>query len=554
MPEQVTSCPEVTAPARPGGRWARWELYAVFIPLVTFAALATHNIHAPGLYYDELFVISPATGVPAYKTVFGVPLMISTYVGAEKSWIYPPIFALFGVSAWSIRLPSILMSCGTLVLGYALVRRILNPRWALVFSAACAVHPGFIFLTKVDWGPQVFMLFLKALSLVIWFRWLDGVQRTCWVLLGLWVVGFWDKFNFVWFVIALLLATCAIYRTVIWRKLRSLHPGVLVTAAIGLVVAGLGTLWIVFPLLQKPDTSAFSNRLLHIWALYKYTCTGLATAFMWFKSVPAFPTWTGWIVPTLAVVFLVLALVASAESDSPGNKIDLRALRLCLWCLLMFGIIFLQIALTPQAGGAHHTIMLFPFDLLACFSAAYLLGNALSGTKRGLILLLQGCVFSLWVASNLESLKIHFDKFNDINSFHARFSPRIEQLADYLNAEGNKLEAVHCVDWGIGMQLAALGGPDVRPKIIDEWMTFKEWRQGEANAKATAEKVFSLEKKSIYLSFTAQEPVLPETKSNFAAMEMLAGIRVQPVTFVPAALGETYEGLSNYTSSPSQPK
>ena len=57
------------------------------------------------------------------------------------------------------------------------------------------------------------MLLLKALCLVLCFRWLDGAAKTCWSVLGLWVLGFLDKFNFVWFVIALLIATCAIIET-----------------------------------------------------------------------------------------------------------------------------------------------------------------------------------------------------------------------------------------------------------------------------------------------------------------------------------------------------
>src|SRR5262249_18681961 len=190
--------------------WAKWELVALLIPLLIFVLLATYRIHSPGLYYDEMFVISPAFNVPAYRTWLGVPLQISPYVGAEKSWIYAPIFALFGVSALSIRLPAILISCGTLVLGYSLVRRILSPAWALAFSIACAVQPAFIFLTKVDWGPQVIMLLLKALCLLLCFKWLDGATKSCWSILGLWALGFLDKFNFVWFAIALVIATCVI--------------------------------------------------------------------------------------------------------------------------------------------------------------------------------------------------------------------------------------------------------------------------------------------------------------------------------------------------------
>jgi 4-amino-4-deoxy-L-arabinose transferase-like glycosyltransferase len=186
-----------------------------------------------------MYVISPAIGVPAYRSFFGLPLLISQYVGADKSWIYPPIFALFGVNALSIRLPAILISCGTLALGYVLVRRIWTPRWALIFTMACAVHPGFIFLTKVDWGPIVIMLFLKALCLILLFRWLEGPRRICWLLFGLCALGFLDKFNFVWLVVALLFATPAIYGAEVLRKLRSIPVGILVTVAIGAFAAGL---------------------------------------------------------------------------------------------------------------------------------------------------------------------------------------------------------------------------------------------------------------------------------------------------------------------------
>ena len=41
-----------------------------------------------------------------------------------------------------------------------------------------------------------------------------------------------------------------------------------------------------------------------------------------------------------------------------------------------------QIVITPQAGGPHHTLMLFPLDLLACFAAAFLFVNTMSVRKR----------------------------------------------------------------------------------------------------------------------------------------------------------------------------
>ena len=91
--------------------------------LLAFTAFATYQIHSPGLYMDEMDFVAAATGKRPYRSWLGIPLMVFPYIGALKAWIYTPIFALFGVSAVSIRLPVVLISCGTLALGYTLVRR-----------------------------------------------------------------------------------------------------------------------------------------------------------------------------------------------------------------------------------------------------------------------------------------------------------------------------------------------------------------------------------------------------------------------------------------------
>ena len=246
------------------GNWARWETLTLLGLLSVYVALATYKIHSPGIYYDEILSLAPAAGEQPYLKCFGLPLMVFPYIGALKSWIYTPIFALFGVSPVTVRLPTILISCGTLALGYSLVRRILGPRWAVAFTGACAVHPGFVFLTKVDWGPIALMLFLKALCLVLLFKWLEGPQRICWSVFGVCILGFFDKFNFIWFVVSLAFSTSAIYGPEIFRKLRSVPLRALVAIAIALVAIGLLVLWIVYPILQKPHTQGFAGRFSHM--------------------------------------------------------------------------------------------------------------------------------------------------------------------------------------------------------------------------------------------------------------------------------------------------
>ena len=522
------------------GDWARWEALALLGLLSVYVALAAYKIHLPGIYYDEILSLAPAAGEQPYLKCFGLPLMVFPYIGALKFWIYSPIFALFGVSPVSVRLPAILISCGTLALGYSLVRRILNAQWSVAFTAACAVHPGFVLLTKVDWGPIALMLFLKALCLVLLFKWLEGPQRICWSVVAVCILGFFDKFNFIWFVVALAVSTSAIYGPEIFRKLRTVPVRALVAIAIALVAVGLLLLWIVYPLLQKSHSRAFAGRFSYMWSLYEATSTGAATAYLWFKSAPTVPSWTGWGVLTVTAILLLLTLVSYCLRASANTKIDTQTLKFCLWSLLMFGIIWLEIVLTPQAGGPHHLIMVFPFDLLSGFSAAFLFVSTFSQMRRSVVLL-EGCVLLIYLASNLRSLEMHFIKFGDMSSFRGRWSPHVELLAAFLNKKANNVDFIYTIDWGIGLELKALCRPDIGRKVRDAWPTFLDWSPDKPDAAAEIAQVFPPENKALYISFASDESVFSQAVRNFERMRVTASDTTERVSNVSPAITETYQ-------------
>jgi hypothetical protein len=52
-----------------------------------------------------------------------------------------------------------------------------------------------------------------------------------------------------------------------------------------------------------------------------------------------------------------------------------------------------QIVITPQAGGPHHMLILSPFDLLACFAAAFVFANSLPIRGRYVATSLSGICF-----------------------------------------------------------------------------------------------------------------------------------------------------------------
>ena len=540
----------------PFKNWRRWEQLTLLGLLLAFTAFATYQIHSPGLYMDEMDFVGAATGKRLYRGWLGIPLLIGPYAGALKAWTYIPVFALFGVSAVSIRLPVVLISCGTLALGYALVRRNLTPGWAIAFTAACVVHPGFVLQTKVDWGPVVLMLFFKALCLYLLVKWLETSRLFSWPLAGAITacgLGFFDKFNFIWFVVALLGATLVVY----WREIRAKLTGVsknLVAAiATAIIAAGALVLLIVLPLVQPPHIQSVSGRILQMWLLYDVTSTGRATAFLWFKAPSSIPLWPGWAVLAATASFLLLNFAFYRRGPGSNFPVYSRALRFCIWCLLMFTAIFVQIVITPQAGGPHHTLMLFPLDLLACFAAAFLFTNTMSGRKRYVATLLEGIVLLIWAGSEMQSLQSHFRLFRDASSFRGRWSPRVELLADYLNINGKQVNAIYCVDWGIGNQLKALCRRKIGWKIRDRWQTFQHWSAQKPDAEATVKATFSPQVKALYLTFTEENSVFPDARHNFLQMNSLAGNAAQAVTVVPPALGEVYQIFKSDTAVTGEP-
>ena len=524
--------------------WARWEMLALPSLLLLYLALATYKIHLPGLYYDEMLFVGPAAGERPYLRVWGLPLLTFPYIGALKAWLYTPIFKLFEPSAVSIRLPAILISCGTLTFGYLLLRRILTPRWAVAFILACAIHPGFVLLTRVDLGPIALMLFFKALCLYLLFRWLETPRFLSWSLAGVVVtcaLGFFDKFNFIWFVVAVVFSTLAVYGREIFQKVRSVPVRRLLPVAVALVALGLVTLWIIFPLLQKPNIRAFSDRVSQIWQLYESVTSGAATAYLWFKSPPAVPSWAGWAVPSIAAILFFLTLVAYVGRADANKHADGWRLRFCLWCLLMFGIIFIEMVLTPQAGGPHHVIMLFPFDLLAGFVAAFLFAHFFSKKSQPIVVLLEGCVLLGLVASNLRSLEVHFSKFEDISSFRGRWSPHVELLARYLDKTAGKVESIFIIDWGIGFELTALCRPDIGRKVHDAWPTFLGWSAEKPDTSAQIRGVFPPRRETLYVSFVPEESVFPQALQNFEQMRIVAGNTTKALSDTPPAIAETYQ-------------
>lgn len=211
-----------------------WLAPAISILVFFLTGLAL--IPYPGLQNDELFFSGPLYFADAavYRWQFGatkIPVMLLSYSGALKTWLYWLLFRVFEPNLWSVRVPMLLAGMATIWLTWIWVRRLAGPRAAALASVFLATDTLFLMTGVFDWGPVALQhLFLMA-GLVAFDRWLR-IAKTPWLALAalLWGLGLWDKALLIWPLSGLALASICIYPRQTLSRLRPLPLAVAAAA------------------------------------------------------------------------------------------------------------------------------------------------------------------------------------------------------------------------------------------------------------------------------------------------------------------------------------
>ena len=302
-----------THPARP----SRGPVLVVAGAVTYFVLLASLWPTRPGLYMDETNFVNASVGGFShesfvYSRIGGVPTMIMPYIGALKSWLFAPVFFVFGVSPLSIRLPAIVLSAITIVLAYWALRSVVG-RWpSAVLAVIMGTAPTFAFMSKVDWGPIVLAMLLKVAALGAFFRLLEtGRVRWLVVMLALIFLGIFNKQDFLWITVGILAGALVAYAPRCWAILRSQSGAV--SSVLGVFVAACVAYgWTVIrPNLRTGGSSQLQNPLSHLgstWHLYQLTTTYSAVVGFFSGRMPAQPGWLEVVWPLTAACLLLLVL------------------------------------------------------------------------------------------------------------------------------------------------------------------------------------------------------------------------------------------------------
>jgi hypothetical protein len=454
---------------------------ALAAALVGFVVIATREVTLPGIYYDEVIQLTPALtfsgGSPAslaagvgeprsHIDLFGrpLPLMVMDYIGAVKTIAFIPVLAVVDLTPTTVRAFHIAVAALSLLATYLFTRRLFGREAvALVAIALLATDPSFLFFSRSDLGPVVFMFLAKSLALwqlVDWWR--TGSVRSLVVgsfILGL---GVYDKANFLWVIAAAAAAAAVIDWERAWSRIRErsfvLAPLAFLIGCLPLVLHNLTWPPRTLEALSAVPPGAnggLGDQLLHRVDLLVGLLNGEEVS-RWIGDGFA-P------LPVLSVYFGAAALAGVVLLAYGATRREARPLA---FVLLSGFLVVAAAAATPGGFAAHHVILAYPFPHVA---VAAVIVNA--GDLRRRRLRPRPAWTRLAVVASLAALPVAAGVTTDLRIYDAlsqtggrgNFSDAIYDLNGHLVAHARDRRIV-VLDWGIGENLFALSQGKLRIK------------------------------------------------------------------------------------------
>jgi hypothetical protein len=433
-------------------------------------AFAARGLSAPGLYYDEVIQAEQALEfldangrplqVPGADSarVLGrwLPVFTQPYMGALKSQLLIPSFALFGASGASLRATTLLWGLLALLLAMLLAWRLLGLSAALLAGALLAVDPSFLFVSRHDWGSFALALLLRCaglyLFLIGWNRRANFILFASGLCFGL---GIYNKIDFAVPLAAAALALVLAAPRTLAGELRSRARRLLPLAAgfllgVAPLLSQAGTALLVTQSAAETDADLWREKL----ATLLSTLDGsyfdrLMRAGGSFERMFDGEGAAG---PFLVVYALSLLGLAArlARRWEPATAFVLAAA-----VLSSLGILAI-----PRAVRIHHALGAWPFpQYVVALAIVALAGSGGQPFRRAAAAALAALTLggSAWTS---------WRTFDTIQSSHGkgRWSDASGQLAQELAAEPGAVAVG--LDWGFRAQLRFLDrGLDVREPV-----------------------------------------------------------------------------------------
>jgi 4-amino-4-deoxy-L-arabinose transferase-like glycosyltransferase len=394
---------------------------------------------------------------------WNIPVMLMSYVGALKAWVYAPILRALPAGLFALRFPVILAGATSIWLFFHLLRRLAGERAAWIGCAILAADSTYLLTLTLDWGPVAFQHLLclgGALLLVRFYQdRREGALAGASFLFGL---AMWDKALAVWMIsgigVALLVtAPRQILRSMKPRRV-ALATGAFLLGAAPLVIYNCTHDWDTFLGARQRETAPILGKL----RMLRDTAQGSGlfgwlTADDWQTPRPQAPRGivqqaSRWVSETaghprkhLFYAAFLLALLLTPLAGW-GN------IRLVLFSLVALAVAWIQMAITANTGAsAHHTVLLWPLPHLVVAAA---FAGASRRLPRAGLPMVAAAVLATALSAALVTNEYYAKAVR--NGGAAVWNNAVMGLADYLNAHPARV--IYSLDWGIVEPVRLLTG------------------------------------------------------------------------------------------------
>jgi hypothetical protein len=411
-----------------------------------------------GVQNDEALFASPLfPPKAAFMVKIGhswLPVMLMSYLGTLKTWIYRPIFASFGTGMYAMRAPMLLAGAASIWLFFLFLRRAAGYRAAVIGSGLLAVDTLYLLTVAFDWGPVALqhLLLLGGLLLLLGFYQTRQVPRLFWgcFLLGL---GMWDKALMTWMLGGVFIASVTLYPkdilSVTTLKRLAISAAAFLLGALPLVVYNVESRLSTFRSNTTYDAHDVPGKARLLMATANANgLFGWLNNEDWQTTAPHNPTGripavsasisslAGHPRHNLMLYAFLLALLLTPLARG-------AALRAILFALIAMTVAWLQMAVTANAGGSvHHAILIWPLPQMV-IAISFAAASRRIG-RFGVPVL--ATVVAVMMVSGVLVTNEYF-RLLLRNGGGQNWTDAIFRLSDYMKEDSSKI--VYCVDWGI---------------------------------------------------------------------------------------------------------
>lgn len=507
-----------------GRRWA----WAMMIGAMAFVALAGYRIDAPGLYADEM-LFAPAAlealghcaiDAPVSVHVSGCfPLYLNPpYLGALKAWLYAPLLALVEPSPAVLRWPMVLLAALTIVGWAHVARNRFGTPVGLALLMLMALDPAYAIHAHLDWGPVVIAGWFKLCLLAALWRWL-AVGSTLFLIaiVVFAMAGIYDKLNFVWVIAAFGSATLMVYPRQVMHHVRARRPlyWSAFAATCAVLAVPVAIVLVRASRLQLPGTEGSFDWFARCEKINALVNTALSGDFVlpWIAGAASVPV--SWPMTVLASEALALLLIVALRPwKVPALQDRMRGV---LWVSISIVLLLLALVATPQAGGAHHAIVLWPLPWLNAVLMIDLLTRLLVrdryvrvATPVALAILVAAAA-PVYAARHLELRAL----WRGEHGFVERFDPASRALAAVLATRDARWVIV--TDWGLHQPLMMLSPAADRGRLLDWWPVFNDVFETNVERNTKLSKQYLGDSPLLLVSFASGRAIMPATQANLPA-------------------------------------